>query len=154
MKRAIGRYWSLCVGLGLGVFCGAAVGCRSNISDADVDKNLVTLKDVQKASERPGDSVLLVDARTRTEWERERIPSSVNMALTQVSGNPQQRDPRLESFRTIIVYGQDPGSGTARALAKKMMAAGFRDVRFFPGGVSEWQKAGQPVRSTAPAPEK
>jgi 3-mercaptopyruvate sulfurtransferase SseA len=126
-------------------------GCNTDISDADIEKDAVTLRDVQDAVEKPGRNELVVDARTRAEWELRRIPSAVNLSTAQVSGVQGQLDPRLERFSRMIVYGDNPGSAPARALTKKLIITGYRDVRFFPGGLMEWQRAGLPTRSTSPS---
>lgn len=140
------------VGLGAVIAAGPALlgGCNTDISDADIEKNAVTLREVQDAVDKPGRNELMVDARTRKEWEAKRIPSAVNLSSTQVSGTKGQVDPRLDRFDRMIVYGENPGSAAARALTKKLVITGYRDVRFFPGGLLEWERAGLPTRSTKP----
>lgn len=131
-------------------FAGLAGACAPTISDAEIEKNPATIKDVQKAVEKPASGVLLIDARQRAEWEAQRIPGSINLGITQVSGRDGQRDPRLERFSQVIVFGENPGSNAARILAKKMLATGYKDVKFYPGGMMEWTSSNQPVRTGAP----
>lgn len=135
------------VALGLAGLVGA---CAPTISDAEIEKDPATIKDVKKAVEKPASGVLLIDARQRSEWEAQRIPGSINLGITQVSGRDGQRDPRLEKFAQIIVFGENPGSSAARVLAKKMLATGYKDVKFYPGGLLEWTSSNQPVRTGAP----
>jgi rhodanese-related sulfurtransferase len=124
--------------------------CTKTISDADIEKDAVALKDVRRAVDRPGDGTLLVDARPRKDWEAGRIPSSINLSLTQISGREGERDPRISSFRKIIVFGENPGSAAARAMTKKMVMTGYDNVHFFPGGLFEWQGANLPIRQGPP----
>lgn len=125
-------------------------GCASKVSDVDLEDEVATLKDVQKAADKPALGILLVDARSRAEWEAERIGQSTNLSLTQVSGREGEKDPRLAKFSQIIVFGENPGSATARAMAKKLMTTGYSNVKFFPGGMMEWKSANLPIRTGAP----
>jgi hypothetical protein len=60
-------------------------------------------------------------------------------------------DPRLARFKGLIVYGDDPGSGVARATTKRLMRTGYKGVKMFAGGLSEWKSAGLKLEG-APAP--
>ncbi|MFN7375639.1 MAG: rhodanese-like domain-containing protein [bacterium] len=142
--RRVGRWvLVLCIGALLGA-------CAGKISDADIEDDLATLKDVQRAVDEPSRGILLVDTRSRAEWEADRIPGSTNLTLTQITGREGERDPRLARFSGMIVYGQDPSSSTARAMTKKLITTGYSDVQFFPGGMFEWTNAKLPTRSGAP----
>jgi len=132
------------------VLLAGLAGCQGDISDADIERSAVALRQVQDAVDKPGRNELLVDARSRKEWEAKRIPSAINLASTQVAGVKGQVDPRLDTFDRLIVYGDNPGSAPARALTKKLVLTGYRDVRFFPGGILEWEGAGLPTRSNPP----
>ncbi|MCU0689223.1 MAG: rhodanese-like domain-containing protein [Phycisphaerales bacterium] len=141
----------LALSLAVGVVVGGGLGgCTKTISDADIEKDAVTLKDVRRAVDRPGDGTLLIDARPRKDWETARIPSSINLSMTQISGREGERDPRLSAFNKIIVFGDNPGSSAARAMTKKMIMTGYDDVHFFPGGLFEWQGANLPTRQGPP----
>jgi rhodanese-related sulfurtransferase len=115
--------------------------CNNDVTDADLEKRIITLPEVRKelAAKSPP---LLIDARSRQDFSVEHIPGAVNMGVTSVSGMRGDTDPRLLAYPLLIVYGQDPASAGARALGKRMIASGYDDVRFFAGGVSAWKQAG------------
>lgn len=47
----------------------------------------------------------------------------------------------------IIVYGQNPGSGAAMALSKRLLAAEIGTVRLMEDGFSRWKDSGLPIQT-------
>ncbi|HZW06213.1 MAG TPA: rhodanese-like domain-containing protein [Phycisphaerales bacterium] len=123
--------------------------CSQSISDTDVDNTALTLSQLRKitaADTKQG--TLLIDARTPAEFSAGHIPGAANISVAQVSGVEGATDPRLLRYKTLIVYGNDPGSITAKSLGKRLIATGYKDVRFFPEGFSGWQSAGLPIEKS------
>ncbi|HYD02512.1 MAG TPA: rhodanese-like domain-containing protein [Phycisphaerales bacterium] len=120
--------------------------CTQNISDTDVDNAALTLSQLRKvtAADTKG-TTLLIDARTPGEYSAGHIPGAANLSVAQVSGVEGATDPRLLRYKTLIVYGNDPASITAKSLGKRLIATGYKDVRFFPEGFAGWQSAGLPI---------
>jgi rhodanese-related sulfurtransferase len=85
-----------------------------------------------------------VDARSATEYAAGHVSGAVHL--------PQGAAPleillRLESFRTVVVYDGDPGSGLADAVAATLRGRGLVDVRVLDGAWPAWLAAGAPGES-------
>jgi hydroxyacylglutathione hydrolase len=89
----------------------------------------------------PAGHQMMLDVRGAGEWEAGHIPGAVNIPVAEL-------DERLEEVprnRPLIVHCQ---TGARAAMAASILKArGFNDVRQFPGGFAEWQRAGLPVES-------
>lgn len=125
---------------------GITGGCATRTTDRDIVNAPIgeVQQLVQRRDEGERRAVLLVDPRSRSSYERARLPGARHLQLTDVPLN-RGRDPEIEAFRQIIVYGDNPGSAPARGMVKRMIALGYRNVRMFAGGVEEWRSRGQPV---------
>lgn len=121
-------------------------GCSSQISDRNVRR--VDLREVSRPVEREQSSTLIIDARSPGEFGAGHIPGARNIRSPDI--DTRERDPELERFRLIIVYGNDPGSAPAMSMVKKMMLAGYKDVRLFEQGFNAWRSAGLPVERGGP----
>lgn len=137
-RTAIVAALGACV-LGLG-------GCSSQVSDRNVRR--IELREVSRPVEREDRGTLIIDARSPGEFGAGHIPGARNIRSPDI--DTRERDPELERFRTIIVYGNDPGSAPAVSLVKKMMIAGYKDVRLFEQGFNAWRNAGLPIERGGP----
>lgn len=144
--------------LTLGLCCLAAflTACGDKISDADIE--FISLSDVRAVvQDKPG-NVRLIDPRSADEYAQARLPGAINLPLVRVSDEKDKLDPALARFKQLIVYGNDPGSAVARAVTKRLMRSGAKDVKLYSGGLSEWTRAGLKVdrdpasAATQPAP--
>jgi rhodanese-related sulfurtransferase len=124
----------------------ALSACTQNITDTDVDNNALTLTQLRKiTTAEDNGKTLLIDARTPAEYAAGHIPHAANISVAQVSGIDGNTDPRLLKYKTLVVYGNDPASIPAKSLGKRLIATGYKDVRFYPDGFAGWQGAGLPV---------
>jgi len=124
-----------------------AVGCEKDTRDSDiVNVKLAEVSELVKDAEGKPLALLLIDPRTQTEFEEGHIPGARNLLLTRFDGE-KGRDPRIASFGETIVYGEDPSSPVARAVAKRMLAMEYKDIRFFAGGLNEWKAANLPIET-------
>ncbi|MEX2219501.1 MAG: rhodanese-like domain-containing protein [Phycisphaerales bacterium] len=131
-------------------------GCDREIRDTNI--KLIPVAHVKALADRQaraGDTtLLLIDPRPPKDFERARIPGARNIRLPQVSPRSEV-DPTLDRFKTIIVYGDDPASGVAKGMTKRLLAVGYSGVRLYAGGLAEWRRRGYPIEGTdtlAPAP--
>ena len=121
-------------------------GCHDTISDGDIQ--FATLTQTRAVlQDKPG-IARAVDVRTAKDFDEAHIPGALNLDLATVSENKDSIDPALARYKNLVVYGQDPGSGTARAMAKRLMRAGHDGVLMFAGGMAEWTGAGLKVDGT------
>jgi rhodanese-related sulfurtransferase len=88
----------------------------------------------------PGEVVIL-DVRTPTEFERERLRDAVNLDVS--LGVFSERVGRYDREKTYLVYCQS-GTRSARA-AQTMSELGFSKVYNLRGGIAKWKDAGYPV---------
>jgi rhodanese-related sulfurtransferase len=122
------------------------VGCKAKISDKSIQSISIAevrrvVEEVQKGN---GRLALLVDPRTPDEYAAGHLPGSLNIGLGQV--NPDAGKPRaLEGYRYLIVYGEDPIDPPAVGMTKRLLQTGFRGVRLYRGGLSEWRAYGFPI---------
>lgn len=137
--------------LALGVGVLFLTGCTPKFSQEDVDESGISLAEVRALVERnkPGE-VLLADARGSRAFAEGHIPGARSFAINRFSGTHGETDPSLEAFKTIVVYGDNPGSAAASGLALRMMSTGYKNVRTFFEGFDAWKRAGLPVESESP----
>lgn len=127
-------------------------GCTGprSVSDKDIDtidlEGVLTL--VQKQERKPNKKkLLLIDSRSQRRFETSHIAGARNILLSAV--NPDLgRDPSISAYDEIIVYADNPGSASAKAMVKRMLRMRYDDVRLFPGGLEAWRAAGLPVAGT------
>lgn len=62
------------------------------------------------------------------------------------------RRPAYEKYENIVVYGDDPGSPIARAMAKRLIASNYDNVFILEGGIMEWVRQGGATQSIGEAP--
>lgn len=117
-------------------------GCGSTISD-----RVVTRIELTQATRRFGArQALFIDARPGEDYQQGHIRGAINLRLGDLSFT--QRDSRLSGRSPLIVYGQDPGSATAVALAKRLLELEYEGVEYFEPGYAAWRSAGLPTEST------
>lgn len=126
----------------VGLFLG---GCTQTTTDKDIQ--YIGGAEVQRLvldAQKDGDSLLLVlvDPRPLHEYEAEHIAGAWHLTLPMV---PVGRAPEanLDRYDRIVVYGNDPGSATARGLSKRLIANGYApEIYLFAGGLEEWKAQG------------
>ncbi|MFN0010272.1 MAG: rhodanese-like domain-containing protein [Phycisphaerales bacterium] len=120
-------------------------GCGSEITDADIVD--ISITKVKSLVDDPKGGLVLIDARAPQDFATGHIPGARNMPLSSFTGRPGDLDPSIANGKTIVVYGENPGSPVARGTTKRMLASGYEDVFFFGGGISEWKRGGYEVRT-------
>jgi len=91
-------------------------------------------------------NVLWVDARLRSDWEKNGLPGSI--LLTTVNGENfdqllEQALPVLAEGKNIVVYCSDVGCGTSLEVAKRIGEFGLApEVKALHGGWQALQQAG------------
>lgn len=122
----------------------ALTGCSKQITDRSVDRLNTEQASVFHRSAR---STIFVDARPADQFAAGHIPGAVNRRLGEVSSSAM--DPDLARYRRIVVYGDNPGSAAAIALAKRLFEAGHSEVVFYEPGFEAWKAAGLPVEKSS-----
>jgi rhodanese-related sulfurtransferase len=126
--------------------CGFLWGCHDTVSDDSIE--MVTLTQARALlQDKPG-VARAIDVRPPADFAAAHIPGALNLDLALVSENKDSIDPMLARYKTLVVYGQDPGSGSARAMVKRLLRASHKGARLFTGGMAEWTAAGLKVEGT------
>ena len=63
--------------------------------------------------------------------------------------SPEQASELLAIHDHVVVYCSDRSCSASRIVAQKLIAAGYTDVRHYPGGLAEWHAAGYPLEGSA-----
>ncbi len=132
------------------------VGCQRQVSDKKIQ--VVTLAEAVELHEKSkgeGAEAVFIDARRSSIFEQGTIEGAINLRPNDVDLRARL-DPNLESKEALVVFGQDPSSGVARAMVKRLLQAGYNSmfksrVKFYPGGYDEWLATGLPVSEPAEA---
>lgn len=112
----------------------AIPACAPNISDASLRP--LSLAEVAQQRERNPNGTLLIDARGASEFQAGTLPGARNLTLRDIPADVNTD--RFDGYDRIIVFGDNPASAPARALAKRLMRAGVKDVYFFEDGYEAW----------------
>jgi len=142
MKYVPTRLFLTIVGVASCIF---AVGCSGNVSD----ENVVRI-DPNEAYKRMKDNTLVLDTRQQADYDIGHLPSARLVQLKDVSVDSGAEDekPRFSGYSWIIVYGQNPGTASAKAMAKRLLITKHKNVRWMEAGFDEWVRLGLPVEIT------
>ena len=126
------------------VWVTVGTGCTQRVSDETIQP--ITTADLQRRIQDKPNEVLMIDARSADAFAQGHIPGAVHMTLPQI--DPEQPDPQIQKYKTVIVYGQNPGSVTAKAMVKRFMKTGVKNARLLEGGIDAWRARGLPITSS------
>ncbi|MEQ8769820.1 MAG: rhodanese-like domain-containing protein [Phycisphaerales bacterium] len=122
-------------------------GCSKEVSDRDI--KTIALADAARLHARSQSDpleALFIDPRSKAMYDAAHIAGARHLQLT-ADDTDRGTDPAINRYGTLIVYGNDPGSAIARAMAKRMMAIGYskKKVKLLADGLVAWDRAGLPV---------
>ncbi len=123
------------------IAAGPLTGCGGKISDRSI--TVLTVDDLSERLAERGDEVLVLDARDRQSFEAGHVPGARLTRLSEIDVSAE--NPRFDGYDAIVVYGDDPGSGLARALVKRLLESEHDDVYLLEQGFTGWRTAGGPV---------
>ncbi len=122
--------------------CGGEAGGRGAQAAAAVGP------DELEALVESGADLLLLDVRTREEFDRGHLPGARLLPHDELAA----RLGELEEARDepVVVYCER--GGRASAAARVLREAGFRDVRELSGHMARWRREGRRIEGGASAP--
>jgi rhodanese-related sulfurtransferase len=90
-----------------------------------------------------GDRFVLVDALAPISYAASHLPGAVNIPPERVAELAPARipDPELE----VVVYCSSETCDSSVVVAERLLALGYRNVRHYAGGKSDWTEAGLPL---------
>ena len=142
MTIFVGGFLGLLVLLGLG-------GCRGGVSDKKIDFiDLNRAMELFDEGQSDSEAVLFIDVRKPERYNAGHIQGARNIRVNEIDLR-YDADPELLKYNNLVVYGENPGSASARAMAKRMIEADYNTilktrVRLFLGGWVVWESTGLP----------
>ena len=131
------------------VFAGLLGGCRGGVSDKKIDFiDLNKAMELHSEWQKDSEKVLFIDVRNSGRFADGRIQGAQNIRVNEIDLR-YDADPELLKYDHLILYGENPGSASARAMAKRMIEGGYNTilkarVRLFLGGWVVWESSGLP----------
>ncbi len=119
----------------------ALTGCSGRVNDTSIRS--VSMSDAANRIDKKPEGTLILDARSGEAFAAGHIPGARLTRLGEVDLTSQE--PRFGGWDQIIVYGDDRGSGTARALVKRLLQTKHKNVFLLEDGFTGWRAAGRPI---------
>lgn len=90
-----------------------------------------------------GDEFVLVDALPPMSFAMSHLPGALNLTPDWVDGRAGRRIPSLDT--EIVVYCQNVDCESSVVVANRLLELGYRNVRHYAEGKSDWVEAGLPL---------
>lgn len=92
-------------------------------------------------------SVLILDARAATYFNRGHVPRAMNLSRQDFAQDYMRMRPMLDAAKDkpIVVYCSGGACHDSKMVAQALTALGFSQVRIYPGGWDGWTAASLPV---------
>lgn len=85
--------------------------------------------------------VVIIDVRTRDEYDSGHLPGAIHVPWDSVTSNPQ----RLADYRDKTMVAYCASGGRARAALDALNEAGYEHLGHLAGDIPAWREAGLPV---------
>jgi rhodanese-related sulfurtransferase len=90
-----------------------------------------------------GDEFVLIDALAPMSFAHSHLPGAINLPPEWVDERGPGRIPTLQT--EIVVYCSSPTCDSSTAVANRLVELGYRNVRHYLEGKSDWVQAGLPL---------
>ena len=99
----------------------------------------------QLQAELEAGTVTLVDALPQSYWSQQHLPGALNL----VHDDVDRLAPTLlpEKAAAIVTYCSNTACGNSKAVANRLVALGYTDVRTYREGIQDWVEAGLAVET-------
>lgn len=94
-------------------------------------------------------TVTVVDALGESCYAQMHLPGALNLVEEDVASGAAELLP--DKHAAIVVYCSNPACGNSQAVANRLAALGYSDVRKYRDGIQDWVAAGLPVETGVPA---
>jgi rhodanese-related sulfurtransferase len=88
---------------------------------------------------------IFLDARYPEDYKSGHIKGAINFPYEEFEEYSSQVLPKLSFDKEIITYCDGSECETSLLLARELRDKGYKNIKIFFGGWSEWQKAGLPI---------
>lgn len=93
-----------------------------------------------------GAEMTLVDALPGGYYAQEHLPGAVNLVESDVVALADTLLPDRDGL--VVTYCANEACPNSKAVARRLEALGYTDVRTYPGGIQDWVSAGLPTESS------
>ncbi len=93
--------------------------------------------------------VTLIGALPASCYAQQHLPGALNLTEDDVTGRAGALLP--DETAPVVTYCSNPACGNSEAVAVKLTAIGYTNVRRYRGGIQDWVDAGLPTEAGAPA---
>lgn len=139
----------------LSTLAAALPACERTTRDTDI--KFISVSEAKNLFDRVNrgetKAAMFIDPRPAKEFAASHIPGARNLTLPQVKPKSKP-DPRLMEYSVLIVYGNDPASATARGMTKRLIEVGYEKIRFFAGGLEDWNQRTYPLDKAPATPAR
>jgi len=116
------------------------------LTDPDLDETEgIRIVDLGGLEEALAEGAILIDARTRTEYEEGHIPGALLIDYYELGRYLKELLPTLDPARRTIVYCYGPDCEDAELLARELYMLGFTDLHVYRGGFEDWMDSGRTI---------
>jgi rhodanese-related sulfurtransferase len=106
----------------------------------------ISREELRQRMEDGGDLVV-VDALAPMSYARSHLPGAINLPPDWVEDRAAMRIPSLDS--EIVVYCSDVDCDSSVFVAERLLELGYRNVRHYAEGKSDWVASGLPLEGSA-----
>lgn len=118
--------------------------------DGSADMILPLPVELAEVRELRGSTTLLIDARSREAFAEGHLPGARSLSRGDEVSGVGALLAEVPLSTPLIVYCSGYDCNDSFELAEGLIAAGYRQVRIYEGGFSEWRDAGLPVERVQP----
>ncbi len=87
----------------------------------------------------------LIEVLPKSDYDRAHLPQSINIPLDDIGLMVPRLIPNL--YEDLVVYSSGPDSDLSSKAAELLVSLGYKDVKHYPGGKTDWINAGLPIES-------
>jgi rhodanese-related sulfurtransferase len=110
--------------------------------------DVVTRTELQKLIDLG--EVTVVDALPAAYYDRVHIPGAINLVAEEVSEKAAELLP--DTSASIVTYCSNSACSNSTAVARRLEALGYTNVRKYRDGIEDWSRAGLEVVSSLTTP--
>jgi len=93
-------------------------------------------------------NIIFLDARSETDYKAGHISKALNLPFEEFEKYYPKVEPLLTKDKNIITYCDGTECEASLFLARLLRDKGFKNLKIFFGGWTEWNKAGLPVQKS------
>lgn len=105
----------------------------------------ISENEAREALNRVGGDTVFIDCRFARDYAAGTIPGALSIAIDESVNSEQSKVTNLSKNARLIIFCQSKGCGFSDAVAQRLRAYGFSNVRILRNGFRDWQQAGFPV---------